>query len=435
MRMKKALATLLVAASTVATLSACGSSGSQSEEQKPESISFWHYDKETSAQTMAWKEAAADFTKKTGVKVKFEVKSFAQIAQNSSQFLNSDQAPDIMESNRGNGSAGMLSSMGLLTDLGPYVKKYGWDKKVTTADSSMARYDDKGVMDGDTWYGAPNYAEYQRVYYNKDLFAKHNIKEPTTLAEFEEACQKFKDAGVTPIAADAGEFGVMWLWWQLVSTKADKGFIQDWQMYKHPVNWKDPSLTYATETLNDWLNKGYISRNATGLKAEDTTTSFIKGEYPIYQTGTWNQGRFVEQIKNFDWDASILPGSKFAQGCTGNLLTIPEKSKHKELAAQLIDLVLSKKEQNGIAKHGGIPLAADNDSIDNPKNKAMAEEYAKFSKKNALSYYPDYPAANLTDAMPAAFQELVNGTKNPDQTLNAIKDAYTSGVKDMDVKD
>ena len=139
MRMKKALATLLVAASTVATLSACGSSGSQSEEQKPESISFWHYDKETSAQTMAWKEAAADFTKKTGVKVKFEVKSFAQIAQNSSQFLNSDQAPDIMESNRGNGSAGMLSSMGLLSDLGPYVKKYGWDKKVTKADSSMAR--------------------------------------------------------------------------------------------------------------------------------------------------------------------------------------------------------------------------------------------------------------------------------------------------------
>ena len=143
----------------------------------------------------------------------------------------------------------------------------------------------------------------------------------------------------------------------------------------------------------------------------------------------------MEQIKNFDWDASILPGSKFAQGCTGNLLTIPEKSKHKELAAQLIDIVLSKKEQNGIAKHGGIPLAADNSSIDNPKNKAMAEEYAKFSKKNALSYYPDYPAANLTDAIPAALQELVNGTKNPDQTLSAIKDAYTSGVKDMDVKD
>ena len=435
MRIKKALATLLVAASAVTALTGCGGGGAQNDEKKPESISFWYYDKDTAAQTMAWREAAADFTKKTGVKVKFEVKSFAQIAQNSSQFLNSDQAPDIMESNRGNGSAGMLSSMGLLTDLGPYVEKYGWDKKVTEADASMAKYDEKGVMGGDTWYGAPNYAEYQRVYYNKDMFAKYNIKEPTTLAEFEDACQKFKDAGVTPIAADAGEFGVLWLWWQLVSTKADKGFIQDWQMYKHEVNWKDESLTYATKTLNDWLDKGYISRNATGLKAEDTTTSFIKGEYPIYQTGTWNQGRFVEQIKGFDWDASILPGSKFAQGCTGNLLTIPEKSKNKDLAAQLIDMVLSKKEQNGIAKHGGIPLAADNDSIDNPKNKAMAEEYAKFSKENALSYYPDYPASNLTDAIPAALQELVNGTKTPDQTLEAIKDAYTSGVKDMDVKD
>ena len=67
--------------------------------------------------------------KETGVKINFERKSFTQIAQNGSQFLNSDEAPDLMESNRGNGSAGVLSTMGLLTDLGDYVKQYGWDKK------------------------------------------------------------------------------------------------------------------------------------------------------------------------------------------------------------------------------------------------------------------------------------------------------------------
>lgn len=49
-------------------------------------------------------------------------------------------------------------------------------------------------MDGDTWYGMTSYAEFQRVYYNKDLFAKYNIKIPTTYDEFVDACQKF----VTP---------------------------------------------------------------------------------------------------------------------------------------------------------------------------------------------------------------------------------------------
>lgn len=43
-----------------------------------------------------------------------------------------------------------------------------------------------------------SYAEFQRVY-NKDLFAKYNIKIPTTYDRFVDACQKFVDAGVTPM--------------------------------------------------------------------------------------------------------------------------------------------------------------------------------------------------------------------------------------------
>ena len=434
MKFKKGIAVIAAAIMSLVGLSACGNSNAQ-ENGKPDSISFWYYDSETAAQTLAWKKAAEQFTKQTGVKVKFEVKSFTQIAQNSSQFLDSNQAPDIMESNRGNGSAGMLYAMQLLSDLGPYVKKYGWDKKVTAADASMAKYTSEGIMDGKTWVGLPSYAEYQRVYYNTDMFKKYGIKVPTTMAEFEHACQKFVDAGVTPIAADAQEYGVMWLWWSLVGTKADRKFVEDWHMYKHDVNWKSRALTYATNTINKWIKKGYISRNATGLKAEDTTTSFIKGEYPIYQTGTWNQSRFIEQIKKFDWTAAALPGEKFLQGCTGNLITIPERAKHKDLAAQLLNNILSEGNQNDIGNDGGIPLAADLGKITNVKNQEMIKEYSTYSNKGNLEYYPDYPASNLTDAISSEFQELVNGTKTPDQVLDGLKDAYTTGVVDMGFKD
>lgn len=434
MRFRKGVAALAAAIMSLTGLAACGTDSAQ-EEGKPDSISFWYYDTETSAQTKAWKKSAEQFTQQTGVKVKFEVKSFTQIAQNSSQFLDSNQAPDIMESNRGNGSAGMLSAMQLLTDLTPYAKKYGWDKKVTEADASMAKYDDEGIMNGDKWYGLPSYAEYQRVYYNVDMFKQYGIEVPKTMAEFESACQKFVDAGVTPIAADAQEYGVMWLWWSLVGTKANRALIDDWQMYKHDVNFKNKALTYATNTINKWIKKGYISRNATGLRAEDTTTSFIKGEYPIYQTGTWNQARFIDQVKKFDWTAAALPGEKFLQGCTGNLITIPEHSKHKDLAAQLLNNILSESNQNDIGNDGGVPMAADLSKITNEKNQEMIKEYSAFSEKGNLEYYPDYPASNLTDAMSAEFQELVNGTKNPTQVLEGLEDAYTTGVVDMGFKD
>ncbi|WEV75288.1 extracellular solute-binding protein [Bifidobacterium sp. ESL0800] len=434
MKIIKAIAALSAAALSITALSACGGSNAQEDNSKPDSISFWYYENPASAETADWREAVKRFTKDTGIKVKIETKSFTQIAQNASQFLNSEQAPDVMESNRGNGSAGMLSSMGLLSDLGPYVKKYGWDKVITKADANVAKYDDKGVMDGDKWVGLPTYAEFQRVFYNTDLFAKYNIKVPTTMSEFEDACAKFKAAGITPIAADAGEFGVMWLWWSLVNTKTDQKFIDNWQLYKNDVNWKSEPLTYATNKINEWLDKGYISRNATGLKKEDTNVSFIKGEYPIYQTGTWIESRFNEQIK-FNWDGAALPGIKMLQGCTGNILTIPEKAKHKDWAAKLLNYTISKDLQTEIGNAGGVPLNADMKKVTNEKNRKMIKEYLNFSKQGKLAYYPDYPATNLTDAMSSEFQELVNGTKNPQQTLQAMQKAYTTGVQDMGVKD
>ena len=249
-----------------------------------------------------------------------------------------------------------------------------------------------------------------------------------------DACQKFVDAGVTPIAADAQEYGVMWLWWQLVSKNADSKFIDNWQLYRGDVDWNSKVLTNSVKTINEWLDKGFISRNATGMKAEDTTQAFIKGEYPIYQTGTWNQGRFVKQIKSFDWDAAVMPESTYAVGCAGNLLVIPEKSHHKDLSAKFIDYVLSDDVQNFLGNAGGIPVAADTSKITDAKSKAMIEEYDSYAKDGKLSYYPDYAASNLTDAVPAEFQELVNGTKKPADVLKNIHEKYDTGVEDMGVK-
>ena len=46
----------------------------------------------------------------TGVKVEFEKKAFEQIRQNASQVLNSDDAPDVTEYNKGNATSGLLAS-------------------------------------------------------------------------------------------------------------------------------------------------------------------------------------------------------------------------------------------------------------------------------------------------------------------------------------
>ena len=339
MNIKRGIAALAVLAMSVTTLAACGSDTAQ-DEGAPDSLSFWYYEEEDAGQTQAWKKAAEMFKKETGVTINFERKSFTQIAQNGSEFLNSDEAPDLMESNRGNGSAGVLSTMGLLTDLGDYVDQYGWDEKVTGSNAETAKYDENGIMGGDTWYGMSSYAEFQRVYYNKNLFDKYGIEIPTTYDEFMDTCQKFVDAGVTPIAADAQEYGVMWLWWQLVSKNADSTFMDNWHLYKGKVDWNSKTLTNATDTISEWLDKGFISKNATGMKAEDTTQAFIKAN-----THLPDQHLEPRPLRQADHRLR-MDGRRHARiqvrgRCAGNLLVIPERSKHHDLSAKFIDYVLS----------------------------------------------------------------------------------------------
>ena len=74
--------------------------------------------------------------------------------------LNSDEAPDIMEYNKGNATAGLLSKQGLLTDLTGEATKRGWDKLLSPSLQTTAKYDADGIMGGDKWYGVPNYGEY-----------------------------------------------------------------------------------------------------------------------------------------------------------------------------------------------------------------------------------------------------------------------------------
>ena len=171
---------------TVAGLALAGCAGSSGDEGGDDNtLTLWHYESETSAMGVAWAEAIKVFEEETGAKVEFEEKSFEQIRSTASQVLNSNEAPDILEYNKGNATAGLLSSEGLLTPLTEQVEEFGWDDKLAPALQTTARYSEDGVMGSGEWYGVPNYGEYVTMYYNKDAFAAQGIEIPTTREELD----------------------------------------------------------------------------------------------------------------------------------------------------------------------------------------------------------------------------------------------------------
>jgi raffinose/stachyose/melibiose transport system substrate-binding protein len=394
-------------------------------------LTLWHYESETSAMGVAWDAAIKKFEEETGAKVKFEAKSFEQIRSTASQVLNSNASPDILEYNKGNATAGLLASQGLLTDLDPAVKAYGWDDKLAESLQTTARYDDKGVMGSGAYYGIPNYGEFVEVYYNKDAFAKYDIAVPTTFDEFEAALKTFKDNGITPLAESVAEYPLGQLFYQLALSDATREWVNDYQLYTGKVDWQDKNFTFAADTIADWVDKGYISKDATGLKAEDAGTNFINGTNPIFYSGSWWYGRMVTDVSTFDWGTFLFPGAKMAPGSSGNLWVVPENSKEKDLAYKFIDITMSPEIQALIGNNGGIPVAADSADITDPKSKELIDNFTTLTADDGLAFYPDWPTPTFYDQLNAGLQELVNGTKSTEEVLTQLGDDYQSGVDDI----
>jgi raffinose/stachyose/melibiose transport system substrate-binding protein len=384
-------------------------------------LKLWHYEGANSAMGIAWAKAIEQFkASHPGVEVVFEEKGFEQIRQSANMILNSKDAPDVMEYNKGNASAGLLSKQGLLTDLTSEADKRGWSKKLSAGLATTAKYDERGVMGGNKWFGVPNYAEYVEVYYNKDLFAKYNVAVPTTLEQFTAAMDTFKANGVTPLAMGGAEYPAHQLMYQLALTKADRSWVDDFQLYKNKVDFKGPQLTYGATTFADWVSKGYIDKNTTGLKAEDMGLSFIQGKAPIMVSGSWWYGRMVKEATGFQWGTFLFPGTKLHLGSAGNMWVVPAKAKAKKLAYDFIDITMQPEIQNLLGNSGGIPVAADPAAITDAKSKELIANFNTIAAGDGIAFYPDWPAPGYYDVLVAGTQKLINGSATPAQMLDEV---------------
>ncbi|GAA0372572.1 extracellular solute-binding protein [Actinoallomurus spadix] len=424
--MLKATKALAALAAGALALSACGGGGGGSSSKE---LKLWHYETQDSAMGVAWNQAIKEFeAAHPGVKVKFEEKGFEQIQKTAPMVMNSKDAPDILEYNKGNATAGLLSKQGLLTDMTAEVTKRGWDKLLPPSVAETAKYDAKGVMGGDKWYGVPNYAEYLQVYYNKALFDKYGVKVPTTLDEFTKAMDTFVSKGVTPLSNAGAEYPAQQYLYQLALSKADKPWVDRYERYTGKVDFHDQAWTYAANTFADWVKKGYIAKNSSGTKAEDAGTAFMAGKFPMFFSGSWWYGRFAKEIKNFQWDTFLWPDTKLTLGSSGNLWVIPKGSKNKDLAYDFINITMKKEIQNLLADNGGVPVAGDPAGVKDPKNKKLIENYQTLAKNDALGFYPDWPAPGYYDVLVAGTQKLINGTASPNAVLDGFAKPYNENL-------
>ena len=387
-------------------------------------LKVWHYESPNGAMGIAW-QAAMDKFEEThpGVTIEFESRGFEEIRQTAPMILNSDEVPDVMEYNKGNATAGFLSQNGLLTDLTDVAIERSWDQILSPGLQTTCRYEN-GIMGSGQWYGVTNYGEYVMVYYNKDMFAEYGVEVPTTFEEWEAVMQTFVDAGITPLSVGATEYPAQHIFYELVLSKADRAWVDAFELYQGEIDFHDEAFTYAAAKMAEWVERGFISEDATGIAAEDMGVAFTNGEYPMMVSGSWWYGRFMNEIKGFEWGTFLWPGNDLHAGSGGNLWVVPTNAKNKELAYDFIDITMSPEIQTILGNAGGIPVNADLDQIEDPKVRELISNFNAIIEADGFAFYPDWPAPGYYDILVSGVQELIAGTMSPDEVLDFLAEPY-----------
>lgn len=422
-RWRSAAALALAVAITTAGLAGC-SATSGSEDGK--TLKVWWFEAKGNALDTAWKKAIDIFeAKHPDVKVEFQLKTFDQIQKSGQLILQSNSGPDVLEYNKGNATAGQVAKAGLLTDLTKVAADRKWDLDNSAQD--VGKYDAKGSMGSGKRYGVTNYGEFVGVWYNKTLFDKYNLTPPKTMADFENALKTFSGNGITPLSLGANDYFGVHLLYELALQSMDSKSLAAYQRFTGPVDWK--AWTTAATTYQEWVKKGYIAKDSTGISAQDSGNAFIAGKFPMMISGSWWAGTLADQVKDGTIGQFLLPGTSFAPGSGGNIWVVPAKAKNKTLAEDFIEITQGAQVQSLLGENGGLPVNADPSTITSPVGKLELDLFSRVLGANdgGLALYPDFPVPGLYDVLVAQSSDLVQGNVTPAEATDKIKAAYDQG--------
>lgn len=164
------------------------------------------------------------------------------------------------------------------------------------ADAIEPSLRDAGSVDGVNYtasFGAP---VYQGIFYNIAAFEDNNISLPTNPAEFTEALDELKDAGVTPFGLTGGDS------WTLqmplfVSWTHDNEALQE-SLDSGAPDFTAPEWIDAIEEYKGLVDGGYTNPDFQTLTYDQGAKDLAAGKFAMTAQGSWMVSAFGEDVAN-----------------------------------------------------------------------------------------------------------------------------------------
>lgn len=362
------------------------------------------------------------------VTIKPQYTQFNDYVKNIKLTMSSNTAPDIAQFNPG--AMQSVIAAGLLRDMDPYSKAYGWKSKVPPVSLEQLSTDKTGKVFGTgSLYAVPVGLSLVGVFYNKKEARKAGITAPPkTFAEFEADLAKAKQAGELPLQVGGLDTGTLHLWAELLNVNMPLSRYRTWVYGQKGGDIKTPGAKAATEKVREWAQRGYIAKSANGTSENDSAAKFQQGKGVFHVNGNWAAGDIAKNMKG-DAGFFAMPPLKAGGLATGNGFSlsyaVSGKSKHADVAANFLDFLYSPQAAKVESANGFLPA--------NPKAVAkpagvlgdLNSAYQQVAADNGIQQFPDASAPKMLDTIESGLQSLIAGRMTSDAYLDSVQKTWT----------
>jgi len=144
------------------------------------------------------------------------------------------------------------------------------------------------------YYLLPITQHYITFFYNKEVFERLKIQEPTTWNEFLEICSVLKQNEITPIGLGAKDKWPAQFWFDYLLLQTAGNEYRD-GLFRGDNKFTDAQVVSVMEMWKELIDLEYFNENATQLDwGEPIVQSILQGEFGMTLNGTWLFSSFKE---------------------------------------------------------------------------------------------------------------------------------------------
>ncbi len=373
-------------------------------------------------------ELGKKFEEETGIHVDYQILPADQYQDVLLTRLNSGEGPDIFMTQSGFAIETTYKVQENAVDLSnePWASSYS---KFSAEQTSV-----NGVNYGMTYYDTTT--DYYMIY-NKKIMADAGVTSvPTTFDEFEAACQKVLDFGVTPIyepVSDGWHQTMLWTENGQVFDKLEPGVID--KLNKNETTFaENANMLKALTQLNDLAQKGYFGDNYLSDEFANAESYLASGEYWMSMLKPGAISSIVANESNTNGYTEDDFGIMFLPICDNQYLNVHPTGPSKFVYSGSENIDAAKKYLEYISTKDSIQYVIDNAAdVENlPFDAGQTPEYSAATKEFLDSYDDAHSGMVLQDVVKyfneqwmdisANISSMFIGDMTPEEVLKAIDD-------------